>query len=216
MALGLRHGLTPQQRQDLGWELSARLDASARGTGKPIGLVPHWLESLIHKQLQGQDILQVGRRVRDAEHAKLRDAQIGQATQEQVARAQAASRAELEQANLILGALDEARLHALIEQVHDVAPSRRHALCWQKALRERKASPSAYGLGIKKLLEREGLLTPLPPAPPPEGSAAPPAGARPGLPDQATPQAQQRRSGTNSVNGFARSAYGAPIDPAGT
>ena len=89
-----QHRLTPQQCQELGWELSARLRATEQGQGKPIGVVARWLTSLAQALIAGSDILQAGRDLRD-QRTKARQAQsVEELAEQRSARTRAADDVE--------------------------------------------------------------------------------------------------------------------------
>lgn len=149
--------LTPEQLQALGYELSARLDAAARGQGKSIGVASRWLSSLALAQRQGQCVLQAGVALRDArlEARKKRSHQQLDAVGRQEERSGAQKEREL--AQCALSELDDEALERLISKVRTVAQTPSQIARDQQALRERRLPPS-WGLKLKHLLAQEGLI----------------------------------------------------------
>lgn len=154
-----QHRLTALQRQDLGWELSARLRATEQGQGKPIGVVDRWLTSLAQAMIEGSDILQAGRDLRD-QRAKARQTQsIEKLAEQRSARKRAADEAERQQAEAVLMSMDDAGISALIERLSAAGSTRGVAARCEEALRARLVPPSCSSV-IKPLMREAGLLPP--------------------------------------------------------
>ncbi|WP_286745974.1 hypothetical protein [Aquabacterium sp. UBA2148] len=149
--------LTPAQMQELGYELSARIDAASQGTGKSIGVASRWLSALAQAQRQGQSILQAGVPLRDAQHRTR--AKHQQQDRDATAREEERNRSlrEREQAESALQALDDAALERLISKVRTAAQTPVQAARDQQALRERRL-PASWHLTLKQLLMQEGLM----------------------------------------------------------
>lgn len=154
-----QHRLTPQQCQELGWELSARLRATEQGQGKPIGVVDRWLTSLAKAMIEGSDILQAGRDLRD-QRAKARQNQsIEKLAEQRSEEKRAADEAERQQAEAVLMSMDDAGISALIERLSTSGSTRGVAARCEDALRARQVPPSCSSV-IKPLMREAGLLTP--------------------------------------------------------
>lgn len=64
-------GLTAEQTQDLGWELSQRIQAQENGLGTQIRRVRKWLENLADQQKQGREILDAGAKLKSQKKSQL-------------------------------------------------------------------------------------------------------------------------------------------------
>jgi hypothetical protein len=151
------NNLTQAQMQELGYELSARIDAASQGAGKSIGVASRWLSTLAQAQRQGQSILQAGVPLRDAQHRAR--AKHHQQDRDAAARDEERNRSlrEREQAQSALQALDDAALERLISKVKTAAQTPVQAARDQQALRERRL-PASWHLTLKQLLMHEGLM----------------------------------------------------------
>lgn len=121
LRIARENDLSPAQMQELGYELSARIDAASQGTGKSIGVASRWLSALAQAQRQGQSILQAGLSLRDAQHRAR--AKHHQQDRDAAARDEERGRSqrEREQAQSALQALDDAALERLISKVKTAA-----------------------------------------------------------------------------------------------
>lgn len=151
------NGLSHDQTQDLGYELSARLDAASRGDGKSIGVVSRWLTTLAQAQRQGTCIVQAG--------AQLRDARIVACKEQDIKRREAADRhdnqnrsdLERELAQSVLSEVDEETLARLIDMAQTRGKPPSQVARDQQSLRARRL-PTSWALTLKPLMVQAGLL----------------------------------------------------------